>query len=504
MDYSFSARAQLAVQLGIVKKASDYKGTAAQNTAMLASAKKTNLGSKADTKQQPAKQQPTKEQPATQGKTAKDVKNNNPNDKTQLAKNVDTKVTTGVNSTAEDWTDLYNQIVQTAIPNGGQYSYDKIATMDVNKPEFRTAADLAAATGLDYNYDNIYNTLMKSVNAGHDAQLSEQKASEGKYYDNAATAQSTLAETLAQQQAQAIQVGTNRGMQAANALSSVLGVSQQFAGNATNLANQRSQIAKDYAAQQAQTGVNAMNQYNDIGKYLGDLSKHLYSSDTSAYVGQLDYNAGVNAANAQMASQQMASQSQYQTALASNFADIMNQYYSGQITLEQAKIAADAQVQAAKVYGVDAATVTAASNEAIAKTNAAASNYAADQNYAAAQYNADKNYAASTYTADKNYDSNTYVADQNRSASDYQAQMNWSANMTNSQRNQDANKYTADMQANTAKQQTAGNAITGLITGYNSGAMSAEDANNALYGYYQAGIIDASTYNTVSNIFKVQ
>ena len=96
--------------------------------------------------------------------------------------------------------------------------------------------------------------------------------------------QSTLAESLAQQQSQAIQTGTNRGMQAANALSSVLGVSQQFAGGAGQLAQQRAQLGKDYAQQQAQAGVNAMNQSTDVAKYLADISKNIYSTEGASYV----------------------------------------------------------------------------------------------------------------------------------------------------------------------------------------------------------------------------
>ena len=58
-----------------------------------------------------------------------------------------------------------------------------------------------------------------------------------------------------------------------------------------------------------------------------------------------------------------------QMHFAGNFADIIQGYYSGQITLEQARIASNAQIESAKQYGVDAATINAASQEAVANTN---------------------------------------------------------------------------------------------------------------------------------------
>ena len=443
-DSSFSARAKMAVDFGIIKDVEDYKGDNSQINTRLLKLVKAQVNNK----------QADKAKADTKAKV--DTK---ADDSALLKDNVNTNVTTGTDTTVTDWADLYNQIVQGITP-GGEFTYEKAPLLDAIRPEFRTSADLAEVTGLNYDYNTIYDLLMRSVDAGHAARKAAQDASDAEYYTNAAAAQSTLAESLAQQQSQAIQTGTNRGMQAANALSSVLGVSQQFAGGAGQLAQQRAQLAKDCAQQQAQAGVNAMNQSTDVAKYLADISKNIYSADASTYVGQLDYNAASNAANAQLGAQKMAAQS----ALAGNFADIMQGYYSGQISLEQAKIASNAQIESAKQYGMKAAEINAASQEAVANINKKAS-----------EYNAYKNYEASKYVADTNYLATTEAA--NASKAGYIA--------------------TADAQT---KQQVAG-LLGGIASGVSSNMMTPEAGIAQLNALRAQGLIDDVTYNAMIKTF---
>ena len=273
---------------------------------------------------------------------------------------------------SQTYTNEYTSAVDKLLANTGgkDYDYEKVKTSNVPKPSLKTAKELAQLYGLDYNYDNIYNTLMNSVNKSYDTRYAEQGNAEGKYYDQAATAQSTLMDTIRQQQSQAVQQGTNKGMQAANALSSMLGVSQQFAGNATSLAEQRALIAKEQQASIAKTGESALNAYNTMGQQLGDISKNLYSSDTSSYAAGLDYNASANTANASMAASAMQAQAQVQATLTNSLADIQNSFHSGQISKETANIASNAQIQSAKQYGVDAATINSAATRAAAQTTA--------------------------------------------------------------------------------------------------------------------------------------
>lgn len=455
-DSSFSARAKMAVDFGIIKNVEDYKGDNSQINTRLLKQVKASVNNKQADKPKADTKAKVDTKPKADTKTKVDTKTD---DSALLRDNVDTKVTTGTDSTATDWTDLYNQILQGAMPGDG-FTYEKTPLLDAIRPEFRSSADLAEVTGLNYDYNTIYDLLMRSVDAGHDSRKVAQDASDAEYYTNAAIAQSTLAESLAQQQSQAIQAGTNRGMQAANALSSVLGVSQQFAGGASQLAQQRAQLAKDYAQQQAQAGVNAMNQSTDVAKYLADISKNIYGTEGASYVGELDYNAASTTANAQLGAQSMAAQS----ALAGNFADIMQGYYSGQISLEQARIASNAQVESAKQYGVDAATINAASQEAVANINKNASDYAAQQGYETSKYVADTNYLATTESANASKES-----------------------------------YIGSAEEQT-KQQVAG-LLGGIASGVSSNMMTPEAGIAQLDALRAQGLIDDVTYNAMIKTF---
>ena len=229
-------------------------------------------------------------------------------------------------------------------------SYSPQAMRSVYEPILRDAATLAELYGLDYDYDSILNTLTKTVDTSYTARRADQDVAENKYYDNTANAQDTLASMLAQQQSQAIQQGTNKGMQAANALSSMLGVSQQFAGGATQLAQDRVQIGREYQASLAKAGENALGTYNTMGQQLGTLSHQLYSDEMSRYAADVDYNAAIAAANASAAAAADQAQAQYSSALANSIADIQNSFNSGQISRENAELAAQTQLRAASQY----------------------------------------------------------------------------------------------------------------------------------------------------------
>ena len=463
-DSSYQARARLAVQLGIVKSVKEYKGSAQQNTTMLRTAKK-EYGTGSSTAK-------TADKPATKVDKPATKKADKPANKGAIADDVKTNVTTGVDSTATEVVDNLAQLINAAIPNAGDYSYEEFKNIATETPALQNAQDLAKLYGLDYDLESIYNTLMKANDAGYDARYEQQKQVEGKYYTNAAVAQNTLTDTLQKQQSQAILTGANKGMQAAQALSSMLGTSQQFAAEATQLAQDRQLIAKEQAASTAMTGVNALNAYNTMGQQLADVSKTVYSADTSKYVGQLDYNAANTTANAQLQSQGMASKAQWESTYANNIASAYQQYYSGQITLEQARIQADAAIESAKVYGLDAANVTAAANKQIAMTNQTASNYNASKNYDATKYAADRSAAASAFAATKNAQATAAASAGYNKGDDISMKM------------------------------AGANLIAGLMASYNLDDITAEDAEVTLQGWKAAGFIDQSVYDNALGMIK--
>jgi hypothetical protein len=372
---------------------------------------------------------------------------------------------TTINKGADAYADVFTGLVSDANKSAGTFNYNTIAPMKQTAPTLLDADTLAKMYGLDYNYNNIYNMMMDNVDKGYESRYADQATAENNYYDDAAAAQNTLLDTLSQQQSQAIATGASRGAQAANALSAVLGLSQNFASGATQLADARAQLSKQKAADVSQAGVNAFNTYNTMGQQLADISKNVYSSDTSRYVGGLDYNAAAASSNAQMAAQKMASQAQYQSSYNNNLADILNQYMSGRITLEQAQIAANAQVQSARQYGAEAAIASSGSNERAAAIAAGATRYAADMNR----------------------DASNIAATANKEASMYGANMQ----LANSaqQRGADANM-------------TVVNNLTGLLEGVRQGTTTPAAARSMLTGMYQQGMIGSTVYQTYLQLFQ--
>ena len=447
-DSSMAARKVIAKQLGI----KNYTGTAAQNTQMLQTLKAQDTkATTTTTTTQPAK-------PATTTTTTQPAKTTG----TKPSKNADKAA--GISGAplsinTPNLADEYMKSINALFPDGveNRYTFDPIQQIAAVMPQLRSAAELAQMYGLDYDYDKIYNTLMKSVDDAYKVRYHDQEVAEGKYYDNAATAQSTLADTLAQQQSQAIQTGTNRGMVASQALSSMLGVSQQFGENATRLAQDRGKLSKEYGASKSATGEKALGMYNEMGMYLGDLAKNLYSSDMSGYAAQLDYNASVNTANSTMSAASMGAQAQLESTLSNSLANIYNNHYNGLISLEQAKIAAEAEVKAAKVYGADAATINGAANQAIAKIGA-------DAQVSSAQIASQGNVAAAQASAQG------YI---------------------------DAAKINSTAQNNSA----AGSAVAGLLEAVNQGLYSKGEANKILNDMYNAGVITENWYNSYAGLF---
>jgi hypothetical protein len=156
-----------------------------------------------------------------------------------------------------------------------------------------------------------------------------------------------------------------------------------------------------------------------MGSDLMQMGKSLYSSDVSKYVGQLDYNTGVNTVNGQMASQQMAAQSAWDTTVASSLSNVYSSYLNGQISLAEAQAQANAAIQQAQINAN--ATAAAASASAQAQRDAANINAAAQQAMTKAQLDANtastQAATSSSYVTDliNNVGSNAYTPEQGKS-----------------------------------------------------------------------------------------
>lgn len=160
----------------------------------------------------------------------------------------------------------------------------------------RDPAEIAKQLGITYDYDSIYNKFADATKAQYDVQRKEQQASENKYYSDVYNTQMSALDTIKKSNAEAVATGASRGMQAANELSSILGLQQESVAGATQLAADRATLADKETAALAQNAVDALSQSNSTALSLGNLNANLYASDTQFDVGQMDYYARLDAA----------------------------------------------------------------------------------------------------------------------------------------------------------------------------------------------------------------
>ena len=218
---------------------------------------------------------------------------------------------------------------------------------------------------INYDQDTIEGIYRQATDAKYAAQRADYQRTANQYYSKLGTAQNALLDTLRKNNAQAVASGASRGMSAATQLSSILGMSQQTAGDALLLAQEERALTDKHAAEQAQNTRDALEYANQQKMAVGTLGANLYATDANKYIGELGQKATIDAANT--------------SASATGYA-------------------ADKALEGAR--------------------------YTADSNYAGTRYNADKNYAGTEYAANANQSSARLSAD----ATKYAAQMGYASN----------------------------------------------------------------------------
>lgn len=309
--------------------------------------------------------------------------------------------------------------------------------MDINK--------LSSQYGnINYDQGAIENIYRQATDAKYAAQRADYQRTANQYYSKLGTAQNALLDTLRKNNAQAVASGASRGMSAATQLSSILGMSQQTAGDALLLAQEERALTDKQAAEQAQNTRDALEYANQQKLAMGTLGANLYATDANKYIGELGQRATVEAANV--------------GASATGYAadrGLQGTVYNADRNLEGTKYNADQNLVGVR--------------------------YNADRNYDSARYTADSNYKGTVYNADKNYAGTTYAANANQStaklsadATKYAAQMGYASN-----------KYQADAAAWT---QSERNKVDGLVSMFNTGAYKERPEQmvnmlNELFGY---------------------
>lgn len=189
-----------------------------------------------------------------------------------------------------------NDILQTVYGYGGNVAdtYNRPGYTDVIDSQLMGVNDLSKALGVNFTYDR--NEIEKVYQDATQAALKSELNSdaERKYYNNLAAAQNTAMDTIRQQYGSALASGANKGMQAANMLSAILGTTQTANEEATQLAADRQQLVNKYAQQMRQDSVDALNYSNDMANTIGSLAHQIYNDQIQQKTAELSYNQGIN------------------------------------------------------------------------------------------------------------------------------------------------------------------------------------------------------------------
>lgn len=173
-------------------------------------------------------------------------------------------------------------------------TYNQPAYTSVIDPTILSSQQLANTLGVNFTYDRdeiekIYQDATKAAMRTEAASGAERS-----YYNNLANAQNTALDTIKQQYGSAVAAGANKGMQAANMLSTVLGTTQTANEQATQLAIDKQNLANQYAAQLKQDTADALRYSNDVAGTIGGLSHQLYNDQIQQLTAQLAYNQALN------------------------------------------------------------------------------------------------------------------------------------------------------------------------------------------------------------------
>ena len=165
----------------------------------------------------------------------------------------------------------------------------------VDRPDktgyLRSAKELAKLYDINYDMDAIRSIYDDATNAKYALLSKELEQSENDFYTNTANANATLLDTLRKATSSAIATGASRGIAGAEQLGLMMEQQQATVDEATNIAQERANMADEIAAEKAQNIIDALEYSDSLKTTLGGLSSNIYSADTQYDVGLLDWAA---------------------------------------------------------------------------------------------------------------------------------------------------------------------------------------------------------------------
>lgn len=170
--------------------------------------------------------------------------------------------------------------------------------LNVAPPTLRTASavDNLLGTNINRSRQSILDELLANINAAYAASMDEQNNNERAYIQALANVSDTALDTLRNQYAGDTAIGANRGMQAANALSAILGMQGNSIEGVNDLFGNRSTLLNQKATDTTNAATEATNLYATLQQYLADYAKSLYETDSTNHTTELaSWNAYIDA-----------------------------------------------------------------------------------------------------------------------------------------------------------------------------------------------------------------
>lgn len=200
-------------------------------------------------------------------------------------------------------------------------------------PELRglTLGDLY---GINYDEEAIRSKFDEATRAEFATRNKEHQMTENAFYNNLYGTQAAALDTIRRNTSQAIATGASRGMQAANELSAILGLTQEGVMGSTDLAQKRNLLKDEEAAAYARNAREALEISNALRQQIGALDAQNYAADIQYRIGEMDYYARLDQALKQLQGMQ---------------AQAAAQRYAADRNVEAQRILADANLQAANI-----------------------------------------------------------------------------------------------------------------------------------------------------------
>ena len=148
---------------------------------------------------------------------------------------------------------------------------------------------------LDYDRNKIESIFNEGTDAQYALMQKENQIAQNQYANNQFANQQSALNTLRAQRNEQIASGMARGLNAAQEQGTVLGLQQESAAGALELANQQQLEADKIAAEYASNVSKALQEANSVKQAMAQVAAQMYEADMLGYTGELSALAQMDA-----------------------------------------------------------------------------------------------------------------------------------------------------------------------------------------------------------------